>query len=57
MEEIGITETPKEETAPIKAATLPNAYDELDNEDLYVKYKKLQQTKIRESQRKDVKRR
>ena len=46
MEEIGIVETPKEESgAPSKAAPSPltSSYDELDADDLYVKYKKLQQ--------------
>ena len=45
MEEIGIVETPKEEvTGPVKAVTpLTTTYDELDSDDLYVKYKKLQQ--------------
>jgi len=44
MEEIGIVETIKEEaTAPSKPAPLPTTYDELDADDLYVRYKKLQQ--------------
>ena len=45
MEEIGITETPREEAgAPVKAANqLTTTYDELDADDLYVKFKKLQQ--------------
>merc|ERR1711887_455513 len=43
MEEIGIVEAPKEEVAPVKATPLPTTYDELDSDDLYVRYKKLQQ--------------
>ena len=44
MEELGIVETVKEEaTAPSKPAPLPTTYDELDADDLYVRYKKLQQ--------------
>merc|ERR1712025_1058962 len=43
MEEIGIVEAPKEDIAPVKATPLPTTYDELDSEDLYVRYKKLQQ--------------
>ena len=45
MEEIGITETPREEVgAPVKSANpLTTTYDELDADDLYVKFKKLQQ--------------
>jgi len=45
MEDIGIVETPKEEVgAPIKTpAALTSSYDELDADDLYVKFKKLQQ--------------
>jgi len=45
MEDIGIVETPKEEVgAPTKTpAALTSSYDELDADDLYVKFKKLQQ--------------
>jgi len=45
MEDIGIVDTPKEEVgAPIKTpAALTSSYDELDADDLYVKFKKLQQ--------------
>ena len=45
MEEIGITETPREEVgAPVKSVNpLTTTYDELDADDLYVKFKKLQQ--------------
>ena len=45
MEDIGIVETPKEEVgAPAKTpAALTSSYDELDADDLYVKFKKLQQ--------------
>merc|ERR1712106_880009 len=43
MEEIGVVEVPKEEVAPVKATPLPTTYDELDSDDLYVRYKKLQQ--------------
>merc|ERR1711892_465511 len=43
MDEIGVVEVPKEEVAPVKAAPLPTTYDELDSDDLYVRYKKLQQ--------------
>merc|ERR1712115_730743 len=43
MEEIGIVEAPKEEVAPVKATPPPSNYDELDSDDLYVRYKKLQQ--------------
>ena len=45
MEEIGIVETPKEDTGvpEKKSPALTSAYDELDSDDMYVKYKKLQQ--------------
>jgi len=45
MEDIGIVETPKEEVgAQTKTpAALTSSYDELDADDLYVKFKKLQQ--------------
>ena len=47
MEEIGIVESSaKEEVASPKPSTSqqpPTNYDELDTDDLYVKYKKLQQ--------------
>ena len=46
MEDIGIVETPKEEVgAPTKtpAALNSSCNNELDADDLYVKYKKLQQ--------------
>merc|ERR1719450_1033597 len=44
MEEIGIIETPKDDVgAPSNATPMASSYDELDSDDLYVKYKKLQQ--------------
>jgi len=45
MEEIGIVETPKEDAGvpEKKSPALTSAYDELDSDDMYVKYKKLQQ--------------
>ena len=45
MEEIGIVEAPKEDTGvpEKKSPALTSAYDELDSDDMYVKYKKLQQ--------------
>ena len=45
MEEIGIVEAPKEDTGvpEKKSPALTSAYDELDLDDMYVKYKKLQQ--------------
>jgi len=45
MEEIGIVEAPKEDAGvpEKKSPALTSAYDELDSDDMYVKYKKLQQ--------------
>ena len=45
MEEIGIIETPREEASgqAKPSSTLTTTYDELDADDLYVKFKKLQQ--------------
>lgn len=44
MEEIGIVEAPKEDVGgPTKPQQISSTYEELDSDDLYVKYKKLQQ--------------
>ena len=45
MEEIGIVEAPKDDASvpEKKSPALTSAYDELDSDDMYVKYKKLQQ--------------
>jgi 26S proteasome regulatory subunit T3 len=45
MEELGIVETQRAEevAVPAKPPALPTTYDELDSDDLYVRYKKLQQ--------------
>ena len=45
MEEIGIVDAPKEDAGvpEKKSPALTSAYDELDSDDMYVKYKKLQQ--------------
>merc|ERR1712130_816824 len=44
MEELGIVETSKaQEETPATKPALPTTYDELDSDDLYVRYKKLQQ--------------
>ena len=44
MEEIGIVEAPKDDVGgPTKPQQLSSTYEELDSDDLYVKYKKLQQ--------------
>ena len=43
MEEIGIVETPREDVGGPSKTPLTSTYDELESDDLYVKYKKLQQ--------------
>ena len=41
MEELGIVETPRVEEVVVAKPALPTTYDELDSEDLYVRYGKL----------------
>ena len=43
MDQIGIVEAPREDVGGSSKTPLTSTYDELESDDLYVKYKKLQQ--------------